>query len=106
MVTTAPRFAPAGSQASNRVSFAISVNSNWSKPKFTTPSQRTSAPICTMCRPRISAKLGPPSKAGARAALSAVKNPAMVIDYEAQGRMQYTCDLNFDRPGNPLLLMS
>jgi hypothetical protein len=31
-------------------------------------------------------------------------NPARVIDYESQGRLQYTVDFNFDRHGNPLLL--
>ena len=36
--------------------------------------------------------------------LKAVRNPALVIDYQAQGRLMYTCDLNFDREGNPLLL--
>jgi hypothetical protein len=36
--------------------------------------------------------------------LSEVKNPALVIDYAAQGRLQYTCDLNFDREGRPMLL--
>lgn len=33
-----------------------------------------------------------------------VKNPALVIDYQAQKKLMYTCDLNFDRDGNPLLL--
>jgi hypothetical protein len=36
--------------------------------------------------------------------LSDVDNPALVIDYAAQGKLMYTCDLNFDRDGNPLLL--
>jgi len=36
--------------------------------------------------------------------LQDVKNPALVIDYQAQGKLMYTCDLNFDRAGNPLLL--
>jgi len=36
--------------------------------------------------------------------LSEVKNPALVIDYEAQGLLMYTCDLNFDPEGHPLLL--
>lgn len=36
--------------------------------------------------------------------LSAVKNPALVVDYQAQGRLLYTCDLNFDAAGNPILL--
>jgi hypothetical protein len=33
-----------------------------------------------------------------------VKNPALVIDYQSQKKLMYTCDLNFDRDGNPLLL--
>lgn len=36
--------------------------------------------------------------------LSDIKNPAMIVDYEAQGRLMYTCDLNFDAAGNPILL--
>jgi len=36
--------------------------------------------------------------------LGDVKNPALVIDYEAQQKLMYTCDLNFDGAGNPLLL--
>lgn len=36
--------------------------------------------------------------------LRAVNNPALVIDYQARGKLMYTCDLNFDRAGNPLLL--
>jgi hypothetical protein len=36
--------------------------------------------------------------------LSDVQNPALVIDYAAQKKLQYTCDLNFDAAGNPLLL--
>ncbi|MFA6563792.1 MAG: BNR-4 repeat-containing protein [Verrucomicrobiia bacterium] len=36
--------------------------------------------------------------------LSEVQNPALVVDYAAQGKLQYTCDLNFDREGRPLLL--
>jgi hypothetical protein len=36
--------------------------------------------------------------------LSDVKNPALVIDYAAQNTLMYTCDLNFDRAGRPLLL--
>jgi hypothetical protein len=31
-------------------------------------------------------------------------NPARVIDYESQGLLQYTVDLNWDRDGNPILL--
>ena len=33
-----------------------------------------------------------------------VNNPALVVDYAAQGRLMYACDLNFDREGRPLLL--
>ena len=36
--------------------------------------------------------------------LSAVKNPALVFDFAAQGKLMYTCDLNFDHAGRPLLL--
>jgi hypothetical protein len=36
--------------------------------------------------------------------LSEVDNAALVIDYEAQGTLMYTCDLNFDSRGNPILL--
>lgn len=36
--------------------------------------------------------------------LSAIQNPALVVDYAAQGRLMYTCDLNFDAAGNPILL--
>jgi hypothetical protein len=36
--------------------------------------------------------------------LQDIKNPALVIDYEGRGTLMYTCDLNFDRTGNPLLL--
>lgn len=36
--------------------------------------------------------------------LAAVKNPALVVDYAAEGKLTYTCDLNFDRDGRPLLL--
>ena len=36
--------------------------------------------------------------------LREVKNPALVIDYQAQGKLMYPCDLNFDGAGNPLLL--
>ncbi len=31
-------------------------------------------------------------------------NPALVIDYQKQGRLMYTDDLNWDKNGNPLLL--
>ena len=33
-----------------------------------------------------------------------VNNPALVVDYAAQGKLMYACDLNFDREGRPLLL--
>ena len=36
--------------------------------------------------------------------LTAVQNPALVLDLQAQGRLMYTCDLNFDATGNPILL--
>jgi hypothetical protein len=36
--------------------------------------------------------------------LAEVNNPALVVDYAAQGRLMYTCDLNFDALGNPILL--
>ena len=36
--------------------------------------------------------------------LGAVQNPALVVDYAAQGKLMYTCDLNFDDAGRPLLL--
>ena len=36
--------------------------------------------------------------------LADIKNPALVVDYAAQGRLLYTCDLNFDAAGNPVLL--
>jgi hypothetical protein len=36
--------------------------------------------------------------------LADIKNPALVVDYAAQGRLLYTCDLNFDAAGNPILL--
>lgn len=36
--------------------------------------------------------------------LTEVQNPALAIDYEARGLLQYTCDLNWDAEGNPLLL--
>ena len=31
-------------------------------------------------------------------------NEALVIDYQAQGKCLYTCDVNFDDQGNPILL--
>jgi hypothetical protein len=36
--------------------------------------------------------------------LAAIKNPALVFDFQAQKKLMYTCDLNFDRAGRPLLL--
>jgi hypothetical protein len=36
--------------------------------------------------------------------LTEPRNPALVVDYAAQGRLLYTCDLNFDAAGNPILL--
>ena len=36
--------------------------------------------------------------------LDTVDNPALVIDYQARGEFVYTCDLNWDADGNPLLL--
>ena len=36
--------------------------------------------------------------------LAEISNPALVVDYAAQGRLLYTCDLNFDAAGNPILL--
>ncbi|PTX92141.1 hypothetical protein DB346_24665 [Verrucomicrobia bacterium LW23] len=36
--------------------------------------------------------------------LKQILNDALVINYEAQGRCMYTCDLTFDKHGNPLLL--
>lgn len=36
--------------------------------------------------------------------LTDVDNPARVIDYAAEGTLMYTCDLNFDEAGRPLLL--
>ena len=36
--------------------------------------------------------------------LSSVVNPARVIDYDSQDRLQYTLDLNWDGDGNPILL--
>lgn len=36
--------------------------------------------------------------------LTTTNNPARVIDYESQGKLMYTCDLNFDTNGNPILL--
>lgn len=36
--------------------------------------------------------------------LTTTNNPARVFDYASQGRLMYTCDLNFDTNGNPLLL--
>lgn len=36
--------------------------------------------------------------------LSRAQNPALVVDYAARGQLLYTCDLNFDAEGNPILL--
>lgn len=36
--------------------------------------------------------------------LATVKNEALVRDYQAEGRLLYTCDLNFDAEGRPILL--
>jgi len=36
--------------------------------------------------------------------LADIKNPALVRDYAAEGRLLYTCDLAFDAAGNPILL--
>ncbi len=36
--------------------------------------------------------------------LSDIKNPALVRDYAAEGRLLYTCDLAFDSAGRPILL--
>jgi hypothetical protein len=36
--------------------------------------------------------------------LGALDNPALVVDYAAQRKLMYTCDLNFDHAGRPLLL--
>lgn len=36
--------------------------------------------------------------------LADIPNPALVIDYAAEGTLQYTCDFAWDTSGNPLLL--
>jgi hypothetical protein len=36
--------------------------------------------------------------------LSTTNNPALVIDFASRGELMYTCDLNFDTNGNPVLL--
>jgi hypothetical protein len=36
--------------------------------------------------------------------LKQIQNPALVVDYAAQKRTVYTCDLNFDPAGRPILL--
>jgi hypothetical protein len=36
--------------------------------------------------------------------LADIGSPALVRDYAAEGRLAYTCDLNFDAAGNPILL--
>ncbi len=36
--------------------------------------------------------------------LTSPDNAALVIDYQSRGKCMYTCDVNFDRAGNPVLL--
>lgn len=36
--------------------------------------------------------------------LTAPDNPALLLDLKSQGKFMYTCDLNFDAAGNPILL--
>jgi hypothetical protein len=36
--------------------------------------------------------------------LTTTNNPALVIDYASRGELMYTCDLNFDTNGRPVLL--
>jgi hypothetical protein len=36
--------------------------------------------------------------------LTTTNNPGRIFDYSSQGRLMYTCDLNFDTNGNPVLL--
>ncbi len=36
--------------------------------------------------------------------LHAASNPALVFDFQKQGKLMYNCDLNFDRAGRPLLI--
>jgi hypothetical protein len=36
--------------------------------------------------------------------LAAIESPALVVDYAARHKLMYTCDLNFDDGGRPLLL--
>lgn len=36
--------------------------------------------------------------------LTTTNNPALVIDYASQAELMYTCDLNFDTNGHPVLL--
>ena len=36
--------------------------------------------------------------------LAEIQNPALVRDYASSGQLLYTCDLNFDALGNPILL--
>jgi hypothetical protein len=36
--------------------------------------------------------------------LTTTNNPALVMDYASQGELMYTCDLNFDTNGRPVLL--
>ncbi|WP_236919019.1 BNR-4 repeat-containing protein [Ereboglobus luteus] len=36
--------------------------------------------------------------------LTSPDNPALLVDLKSQGKFMYTCDLNFDASGNPILL--
>lgn len=36
--------------------------------------------------------------------LREARNAALVVDYAAQGKLMYTCDLNWDKAGQPLML--
>jgi hypothetical protein len=36
--------------------------------------------------------------------LTTTNNPALVIDYASKGQLMYTCDMDFDGDGNPVLL--
>jgi hypothetical protein len=36
--------------------------------------------------------------------LASAKNDALIADLRAEGKLMYSCDLNFDRDGNPVLL--
>lgn len=39
-----------------------------------------------------------------RLPLDQPKNEALALDLQAEGKLMYTCDLNFDKNGNPILL--